>query len=135
MNDSTEPPRVFATSWAAARRAVPPSRMTPWSPSLEYRTLSRYFGMECPPLPAWKHPDVSTFPRRGDLHKGRFACLTCAGMSAVIVLDPLLSTEEAAAVVDLWHDFPTYGLYSNEGFPTSFAPELSQRYDAAVNFV
>lgn len=51
------------------------------------------------------------------------------------VLDPLLSDDEAAAVVDIWHRFPSYGLYSNEGFPTSFAPELAQRYDAAVNFI
>src|SRR5436309_8931257 len=56
-------------------------------------------------------------------------------MPEPIVLDPLLSDEEATALVALWHDFPAYGLYSNEGFPTSFAPELSQRYDAAVNFV
>src|SRR5438552_18838622 len=52
-----------------------------------------------------------------------------------IVLDPLLSPAEADALVELWHAFPSYGLYSNEGFPTSFAPELAQRYDAAVNFV
>jgi len=53
----------------------------------------------------------------------------------MIVLDPLLSPEDADAVVDLWHRFGSYGLYSNEGFETSFAPELAQRYDAAVNFV
>jgi hypothetical protein len=51
------------------------------------------------------------------------------------VLDPLLSDAEASALVDLWHDYGTYGQYSNEGFDTAFAPELSQRYDAAVNFV
>src|SRR5436190_9232204 len=56
-------------------------------------------------------------------------------MSGPIVLDPLLSDAEATALVALWHDFPSYGLYSNEGFPTGFAPELAQRYDAAVNFV
>lgn len=53
----------------------------------------------------------------------------------VIVLDPLMSDEEADAVLDLWRRFPSYGLYSNEGYPTTFAPELAQRYDAAVNFV
>jgi hypothetical protein len=53
----------------------------------------------------------------------------------VIVLDPLMSDEEADAVLELWRRFPSYGLYSNEGYPTTFAPELAQRYDAAVNFV
>src|SRR5947207_5994551 len=56
-------------------------------------------------------------------------------MTGPIVLDPLLSPEEADALVELWHAFPSYGLYSNEGFPTAFAPDLAQRYDAAVNFV
>lgn len=52
-----------------------------------------------------------------------------------MVLDPLLSAKEADDVVRVWHDFPSYGLYSNEGFATAFAPELAQRYDAAANFV
>ncbi len=55
--------------------------------------------------------------------------------AAITVLDPLLSEADAQAMVDLWHGYGTYGQYSNEGFDTSFAPELSQRYDAAVNFV
>src|SRR6476660_8372989 len=46
-----------------------------------------------------------------------------------------MSDEDASAILDLWRRFPSYGLYSNEGYPTAFAPELSQRYDAAVNFV
>ena len=46
-----------------------------------------------------------------------------------------MSEPEADAIVDLWRRFPSYGLYSNEGYPTTFAPELAQRYDAAVNFV
>jgi hypothetical protein len=53
----------------------------------------------------------------------------------VIVLDPLMTENEADAVLELWRRFPSYGLYSNEGYPTTFAPELAQRYDAAVNFV
>ena len=53
----------------------------------------------------------------------------------ITVLDPLLSDDAADRMVDLWHDYGTYGQYSNEGFDTNFAPELSQRYDAAVNFV
>ena len=56
-------------------------------------------------------------------------------MSEPIVLDPLLGPEGADALVRLWHDYGTYGQYSNEGFPTEFASELAQRYDAAANFV
>jgi hypothetical protein len=56
-------------------------------------------------------------------------------VSDLAVLDPLLDDEGAQRMVDLWHDFGDYGQYSNEGFPTAFAPELAQRYDAAVNFV
>src|SRR5688572_10476061 len=56
-------------------------------------------------------------------------------MSEPIILDPLLGPEGADALVRLWHDYGTYGQYSNEGFPTEFAPELAQRYDAAANFV
>ena len=51
------------------------------------------------------------------------------------ILDPLLDEAGAEAMVELWHDFGTYGQYSNEGFDTGFAPELAQRYDAAANFV
>ncbi|MEY2476484.1 MAG: hypothetical protein QOG87_1799 [Actinomycetota bacterium] len=51
------------------------------------------------------------------------------------ILDPLLDEAGAARMVELWHDFGTYGQYSNEGFDTGFAPELAQRYDAAANFV
>ena len=53
----------------------------------------------------------------------------------VIVLDPLMTDEEADAILELWRRFPSYGLYSNEGYEMEFAPELAQRYDAAVNFV
>ncbi|MEA3056251.1 MAG: hypothetical protein QOD30_1683 [Actinomycetota bacterium] len=52
-----------------------------------------------------------------------------------IVLDPLLSDAEADEVVRIWHEFGSYGQYSNEGFPTQLAPELPQRYDARENFV
>jgi hypothetical protein len=61
-----------------------------------------------------------------------------------LVLDPLLSDVEADEVVRIWHEFASasgagrggsYGQYSNEGFPTQFAPELPQRYDARENFV
>jgi hypothetical protein len=53
----------------------------------------------------------------------------------MIVLDPLLSAAEADEVVRIWHDYGSYGQYSNEGFDTQFAPELPQRYDARENFV
>lgn len=53
----------------------------------------------------------------------------------VLVIDPLLSEQEADSLVGVWHDFPSYGLYSNEGFDTAFAPELAQRYDATINFI
>jgi len=53
----------------------------------------------------------------------------------VIVLDPLMKDAEADDILDLWRGFPSYGLYSNEGYKMDFAPELAQRYDAAVNFV
>ncbi len=53
----------------------------------------------------------------------------------VIVIDPLMTETDADEILELWRRFPSYGLYSNEGYPTTFAPELAQRYDAAVNFV
>ena len=56
-------------------------------------------------------------------------------MAEPIVLDPLLSDDDAERIVQGWKRFPSYGLYSNEGFDTAFAPELPQRYDAAANFV
>src|SRR3954471_23049954 len=56
-------------------------------------------------------------------------------MPVPLVLDPLLTDAEADEVVRIWHDFGSYGQYSNEGFPTQFAPELPQRYDARENFV
>ncbi|HEX7135096.1 MAG TPA: hypothetical protein VF228_21160 [Iamia sp.] len=54
---------------------------------------------------------------------------------AITILDPLLTDEEADEIVRIWHDHGSYGQYSNEGFPTTFAPGLGQRYDAAANFV
>jgi hypothetical protein len=48
---------------------------------------------------------------------------------------PLLGAAGADRMVELWHSLDSYGQYSNEGFDTAFAPELAQRYDAAVNFV
>ncbi|HEV7763220.1 MAG TPA: hypothetical protein VGO78_29620 [Acidimicrobiales bacterium] len=57
------------------------------------------------------------------------------GTEGIRVIEPLLGDAAAGAMVELWHSYGTYGQYSNEGFATSFAPELAQRYDAAANFV
>jgi hypothetical protein len=54
---------------------------------------------------------------------------------SLTILDPLLSDDGADRMVEQWHRYPSYQQYSNEGFDTGYAPELSQRYDAAVNFV
>jgi hypothetical protein len=56
-------------------------------------------------------------------------------VEGIEVVEPLLGTAGAAAMVELWHAYGSYGQYSNEGFATSYAPELPQRYDAAANFV
>ena len=57
------------------------------------------------------------------------------GTAKITVIDPLLGVAGADGMVELWHSFGSYGQYGNEGFATSFAPELAQRYDAAANFV
>jgi hypothetical protein len=51
------------------------------------------------------------------------------------VFDPLLPDEEAEAVLDLCERFGTYHLYTTETSQEQFAPQLAQRYDAAINFV
>jgi hypothetical protein len=53
----------------------------------------------------------------------------------VIELDPLLEPAQADAMVALCEDFGTYGLYVTEKSESTFASELAQRYDAAVNHV
>jgi hypothetical protein len=53
----------------------------------------------------------------------------------VQVIDPLLPDEGAATMLSLWREFGSYGQYSNESAPASFAPELAQRYDATINFI
>src|SRR5437764_398147 len=42
-------------------------------------------------------------------------------MTPPIVVDPLLAPDDADQLVRLWHDFPSYGLYSNEGSATAIA--------------
>jgi len=53
----------------------------------------------------------------------------------VIELDPLLAPAQADAMVQLCEDFGSYGLYVTEKSQSTFASELAQRYDAAVNHV
>ncbi len=52
-----------------------------------------------------------------------------------LVLDPLMTSAEADAMVELCERFGTYGLYAVEKSETEFAPELTQRVDAARNHV
>lgn len=57
-------------------------------------------------------------------------------MSGTVVLDPLMDDEGAQAMLRLCESFERgYGLYVVEESETKFAPELAQRYDAAVNYV
>lgn len=56
-------------------------------------------------------------------------------VAPLIVLDPLLSDDEAAAMLRLCEDFGPYGVYEVEKSESTFASEIAQRYDAAVNFV
>ncbi len=53
----------------------------------------------------------------------------------VFTLDPLMTPAEADAMIDLCARFGTYGLYAVEKSQTEFAPELTQRVDAARNHV
>lgn len=55
--------------------------------------------------------------------------------ATTFVLDPLMSSEQADAMVRLCENFGTYGLYATEKSETEFAPELAQRHDAAANYV
>src|SRR4051794_33819281 len=55
--------------------------------------------------------------------------------ATTIVLDPLMTEAQADAMVALCEDFGTYRLYATEKSESTFASELTQRYDAAVNYV
>jgi len=55
--------------------------------------------------------------------------------ATTIVLDPLMTESQAAAMVRLCEDFGDYRLYATEKSESTFASELAQRYDAAVNYV
>jgi hypothetical protein len=54
--------------------------------------------------------------------------------------DPLLDPAQAEAMIDICHRFGTYSTYGSDAAPeeagqTRFAPDIPQRYDAALNFV
>lgn len=52
------------------------------------------------------------------------------------IFDPLLSAEQADAIVRLCEDHGSYGSYAEEGTnEVQFAPDVPNRYDAAANFV
>ena len=55
--------------------------------------------------------------------------------SPAIVLDPLMAIADADAMVQLCESFPSYRLYVTETSDAEFAPELSQRFDAAAHYV
>jgi hypothetical protein len=60
---------------------------------------------------------------------------TLAEPAPVVEFDPLLDEDGAAAMLSLCDAFGGYGMYSNEGFETGYAPELPQRVDAVLNYL
>jgi hypothetical protein len=55
--------------------------------------------------------------------------------ATVTVFDPLLEGEAAEAMLAIRRDFPGYGMYSNEGFETGYAPKVPQRFCAIRAFL
>jgi hypothetical protein len=55
--------------------------------------------------------------------------------ASTLLLDPLMSERDADVMVELCETFGPYGLYAVEKSETEFAPELTQRVDAARNHV
>lgn len=51
------------------------------------------------------------------------------------LFDPLLPAADADGMLRLCERFGRYGTYAEEAIEEDFAPELAQRYDAAINFV
>ena len=57
-----------------------------------------------------------------------------------VCFDPLLDAAQADAMIELCSRFGTYSTYGSDAAPeergqTRFAPDVPQRYDAALNFV
>ena len=50
-------------------------------------------------------------------------------------LDPFLPEEQAHELVQLCHDFGSYGMYSEEGLNDGIGEGLPQRFDAVFNFL
>jgi hypothetical protein len=60
--------------------------------------------------------------------------------STHVCFDPLLDVAQADAMIDLCSRFGSYSTYGSDAAPeergqTRFAPDVPQRYDAALNFV
>ena len=55
--------------------------------------------------------------------------------ATTILLDPLLDDDAAATIVALCEQFGAYALYVAETSASTFAAGLSQRHDAAANYV
>src|SRR4051812_16576134 len=60
---------------------------------------------------------------------------TTGAPNTVVAIDPLFGPEGAAAMVDLCERFGSYGMYSQEHVESEIGKGLSQRHDAAMNFV
>lgn len=60
---------------------------------------------------------------------------TCTVHHTVIEFDELLGSAGAASIVDLCERFGRYGMYSQEHVESDIGRGLSQRHDAASNFV
>lgn len=58
-----------------------------------------------------------------------------AGPASVVEFDPLLDDAGAEAMLTLSDRFGGYGMYSNEGFDTAYAPDVPQRMDAVLNYL
>lgn len=62
--------------------------------------------------------------------------------ATIATFDPLLGGSDADAMLRLCREFgggpdrqPGYGMYSNEGFDTGYAPKLAQRIDTILNYL
>jgi hypothetical protein len=56
-------------------------------------------------------------------------------MGAAVAIEPLLGPHGAVAMVELCERFGAYGMYSQEHVESAIGEGLSQRHDAAMNFV
>ena len=54
---------------------------------------------------------------------------------AFTTFDPLLDDAGADTMLRIRRDHGSYGMYSNEGFDTQYAPGVPQRFDAIANYL